>query len=140
MQRECLGVLQVLRLDVNRQNTGGMFNAKGQYVPFGVAGNSDVTGMFPQGWGWASGRKLDIEIKREGFDPKRCYGKARERWEKQLARLRQTNLNGGVGLWTDDAIWLRDVLILIRDRGIRVRIGADEHPELYREDSTDGIA
>ena len=131
--RECLGVLQILGVDAGRQNTGGMINERGRYVSFGEPGNSDITGMIPRGWGWASGVKFDLEVKRQGFTPERCYGKARERWETQVERLRKTNDNGGVGLWTDDAMWLKDVLFLIRDRGVRVRIGPDEWPVLYEE-------
>ncbi len=129
---QVLQALAIYGIDADRQNTGGMLNPKGQYVPFGRPGNSDVTGMIPGAWGDASGRKLDIEVKREGFDPRKVRGKARERWERQLARLRRTNENGGYAAWVTDAAHVIKVLEGIK-AGYRVVIGEDEWPYLTNE-------
>ena len=87
---------RMLGVDLDRQNTGAAVNPKGRLVMFGKAGNSDLTGMVPDG------RKLDVEVKEEGWDPAKARGKTAERWERQLARLQRTNAQGGVGFWTDD--------------------------------------
>jgi hypothetical protein len=89
---------RVLGIDLSRQNTGAGTNPAGKTVRFGTPGNSDLTGMLPDG------RKLDVEVKREHFDPSRLRGKKREHFERQLARLRRTNDQGGVGFWIDDAV------------------------------------
>jgi hypothetical protein len=128
--RASLAVLAALGIEPRRQNTGGLVNAKGQYVPFGSPGDPDIATQFPAGWGSMAGKLLLIETKREGFTPERCHGKARERFERQLSRLRACNDNGGVGLWTDDAEWLFRVLWLVRTDQILVRIGSDGWPEI----------
>lgn len=128
------GVIDACRLmdvDVERQNTGGMANARGQYIAFGRRGNSDLAGMTGRSWGAAAGRVVHIETKREFFRPPRPPrpGKLpsdhRDRWERQLARLRRTNSNGGYGFWTDDPEHCFEVLRLLR-AGYTVEIGDDE--------------
>jgi|GEM_PF-2255023 len=123
-------VCRLLGVEIERQNTGGRTNDRGQYVPFGRPGNSDLTGMTGPAWGERKGLKVDIECKREGFEPRRCYGKARERWEKQLDRLRRTNANGGFGFWADSPEHAMEVLRLLKT-GYRVRIDDDEDSLVY---------
>lgn len=102
-----------LGLDLDRQNTGAAVNPKGRLVVFGRPGNSDLSGMLPDG------RKLDVEVKREGWRPERVRGEAARRWDRQLARLQKTNAQGGVGFWTDDAGEFVDVMLRVL-RGARV--------------------
>ena len=102
--------LHTFGIDCDRQNTGAGVNPSGKPIRFGKPGNADLSGMLPDG------RKLDIEVKREGFDPSKLSGKAREHFDRQLARLRKTNENGGVGLWVDDAEeFMRVILPLLLD-------------------------
>jgi hypothetical protein len=87
----------MLGLDIQRQNTGAGVNPSGKVVRFGTPGNADLTGQL------RDGRKLDVEVKREGFDPSRLRGEKAAHFARQLARLQKTNAGGGVGFWTDDA-------------------------------------
>jgi hypothetical protein len=73
--------------------------------------------MIPAGWGNASGRKFDIEVKREGFNPRRLRGKAREHLDRQLGRLRETNANGGYGFWARDASEVIHALVAVHGVG-----------------------
>lgn len=132
------GVIDACRLmdvDIERQNTGGMCNAKGRYVAFGRAGNSDLTGMTGRSWGRLAGRKVDVELKKEFFrpPPKPKPGKLptdhRARWERQLERLRKTNNLGGFGFWSDDPEHALEVLRLLK-AGYAIDIGDDEHVTL----------
>lgn len=96
---------RILGIDMDRQNTGGFLNPRGQYVACGKRGNADLTGMLP------GGRKLDVEVKREGWRPEKARGEDAERWALQLTRLQMTNDQGGVGFWIDDA---ERFLVIIR--------------------------
>jgi hypothetical protein len=109
--------LAMFGLDVDRQNTAGAYNPKGQLVMCGKRGNSDWSGMIPAGWGDASGRKIDIEVKREDFDPTRLKpgSEKREHFERQLARLKKTCDNGGYGFWVVDARQVVHALSRIRE-------------------------
>jgi hypothetical protein len=97
---QVLEAARMLGIDLARQNTGGLTDARGQYVAFGTPGNPDTTGTVPSGPN--KGLRLDVEVKREGFDPARARGEERERFERQLARLKKTNEQGGIGFWVDD--------------------------------------
>lgn len=101
--KSVLRMLKAHGIDAARQNTGGFLNPAGRYVACGRRGNSDISGMIPAGWGPASGRKIDIEVKRSDFDPEKLRGKKREHFDRQLARLKLTNANGGYGVWVTDA-------------------------------------
>lgn len=96
-----LQVLEAMRLfgvDCDRQNTSGFYNASGQYVRNGPPGDADIGGMLTSGPG--RGCRIDVEVKRPGFDPTKVRGrKAKEHWERQLARLQRTNEQGGYGFW-----------------------------------------
>jgi len=126
------GILFDVELD--RQNTGGAYNASGQYVSYGKAGNSDLTGMTGPSWGRLAGLKLDIECKAEFWRPPRppragrLPGKLRKRWEAQLHRIRTTNANGGFGFWTDHSSHCFEVLKLLKTGGYRIVI--DRHEEV----------
>lgn len=102
---QVLDALRTFGIDAGRQNTGAGVNPRGQTIRFGTPGNSDISGMLPDG------RKLDIEVKREGFDPSKLRGEKREHFERQLSRLRKTNEQGGVGFWVDDAKELAEVIL-----------------------------
>ena len=104
-------------------------NPKGRLVTFGTPGDSDLTGIFPAWFGPASGKRFDVEVKREGFTPAKCYGKARARFELQLQRLRRVNDCGGYGFWLADAAEVVQYLTRIRE-GWLTRIADDEWPEL----------
>jgi hypothetical protein len=107
---QILEALHAFGVDAERQNTGAGTNPSGKTIRFGKPGNSDITGTLPDG------RRLDIEVKREGFDPSKLTGKKREHFDRQFARLRKTNENGGVGLWVDDAEeFMRVILPLLLD-------------------------
>ena len=120
---QVLEALVMFGVDVERQNTGGMTGASGRYVAFGKPGNSDLSGMIAAGPG--KGKKVDVEVKKPGFNPRRPgNAKARERWAKQVARLRKTNANGGYGFWVTDAGQVAHVLQRINE-GWRVVIDDD---------------
>ena len=134
--RVLVGVMQACAfydVEIARQNTGAMRNAQGRLVRFGIKGNSDLTGMTGRSWGERAGLKIDIEVKKEGWKPPRppkpgkLPGKLRLRWEAQLARLRATNANGGIGFWTDDPAHAFEVLRLLKSgECVAVEIGEDE--------------
>jgi hypothetical protein len=92
-----LDAAAILGLDLARQNTGAGVNPAGKVVRFGRSGDSDLDGQLPDG------RRLSVEVKREGFDPSKLRGEKRAHFERQLARLRKTNELGGCGFWCDDA-------------------------------------
>jgi hypothetical protein len=106
-----LDAARVLGIDIDRQNTGAGSNPRGQTVRFGTPGNSDLTGLLPDG------RKLDIEVKREGFDPSKLKGEKAEHFARQSARLNKTNALGGVGFWVDDAADCLEILKWVLDGG-----------------------
>jgi len=95
---------RMLGIDLARQNTGGATNAKGRLVMFGQAGNSDLSGML------SDGRRLDVEVKREGWLPSKARGETAKRWAKQLARLQKTNELGGVGFWVSDSLEFMEIM------------------------------
>jgi hypothetical protein len=125
-------VLEVLRMhgiDASRQNTGAATNASGRLVMFGQAGNSDISGILPDG------RRLDIEVKREGFQPNKLRGEKREHFERQLERLRKTNAAGGIGFWTDDAEELARIILPEVLAGASVIEKGYEPLEINRKDA-----
>ena len=132
-EREVLrGVLSAFALfgvEAERRNTGAALNPRGRLVTFGTPGDSDISGIFPAFFGVAAGKRFDVETKREGFDPRRCYGKSRERFDRQLERLRKTNDAGGYAWWTCDVGETCQFLDRIR-QGWIVRIADDDWPEL----------
>lgn len=82
---------------VGRYNSGGMYDARDQYVQFNsVAGQSDLMAMLK------GGTLMAVEVKRPG-------GKATE---AQQAFLDRINAGGGIGIvatsWEDVASVLRD--------------------------------
>lgn len=103
VSREVMQALALFagQIDIDRQNTGGGHNASGQYVAFGRPGNADMSGMVCVGP--HRGKKFDLEIKRESFNPRRLRGAKRDHFLRQLDRLRRTNDNGGIGLWVRSA-------------------------------------
>lgn len=129
--REVLKTLAKDGIKAIHRNTGGMLNAGGQYVRFGKSGDPDISEQIPAGWGPASGKLLDIEVKREDFDPAKLRGKKREHFDRQLARLKLTNANGGYGVWVTDPSQVQVVLGMIRE-GCRIVFHGD-YPYLTDE-------
>lgn len=130
--RGCLKVLKDWGLSehIRRQNVGAFANPAGQIVRFGHKGDSDLGGVLPEWFGRAAGKRIVIEVKREGFKPPNYFVKAREHWVDQLANMDRVNKSGGYGFWCDDSEYLWKSLDLI-SHGYRVRIGTDERPEFY---------
>lgn len=131
--QQVLDALLLFGLDVDRQNTGGFYNDKGQFIRCGEPGNSDLTGMLTSGPG--KGKKVDVEIKKPGFNPQKLRGGQREqaRWDAQLARLRRTNAQGGYGFWVtspEEAIATIERI----NQGWRVQIDDDGWPFVTDED------
>jgi hypothetical protein len=124
-------------VELDRQNTGGTYNDNGQYVPFGRPGNTDLAGMLTSGPG--RGKRLEIEIKREGFDPTKVSGvKAKAHWARQVARMNRTNAQGGYAFWCTDASQALHVLKRIND-GWRVVLDEQGWPHVTDEDISDGV-
>jgi hypothetical protein len=120
----------MLGLDLNRQNTLVATNPKGQTVRCGKPRNSDLTGMLPDG------RKLDIEVKKEGFNPHKIYGEEKIRFEKQMARLELTNAQDGVAFWTDDSEQCMRWLRFFMDGGRVEKVGYEQHVFVRRKAET----
>jgi hypothetical protein len=123
--QQVLDALLIFGVDVDRQNTGGCYDERGQFVRFGKAGNSDISGMLVAGPG--RGKKIDVEVKRPGFDPTKLQGQKQEHFKRQLARLRRTNEQGGFGFWITDASQAIRTLERI-NQGWRVVIDDDGWP------------
>lgn len=102
--QQVLDAARALGLDLARRNTGAGVNPSGKLVRFGRPGDSDLSGILPDG------RRLDVEVKHEGFDPARLRGEKRDHFERQLARLRKTNEQGGIGFWCDDAAEFLEIM------------------------------
>jgi hypothetical protein len=131
--RECLRVLDYFRdaIVVERQNTGGCYNASGQYVAFNRPGAADFSGVVVIGpW---RGRRFELELKRENFDPRRARSKQRDRFLLQVGRLRRLNESGGIGLWSSDAAQLLDALPKIL-AGAKVEFDDDGFPWVVSPD------
>jgi hypothetical protein len=116
----------MLGIELRRRNVGAMANPKGQVVRFGDKGDGDYYAVLPDG------RHLDLEIKRESFDPNKVGGKERARFILQIAKLSRTNEAGGIGLWVRDA---GDFLSAMRKilAGCRVEFDAAGFPWLTDE-------
>lgn len=85
----------MLGIKLDRRNTGAATNPAGKMVHFNTPGDSDLTGVL------VGGRRIDVEVKREDFDPNRLSGAKREHFDRQLARLKEVNDLGGIAFWTD---------------------------------------
>lgn len=117
----------MLGIELKRRNVGGMANARGQYVRFGDVGDADHYAILP------GGKHLDIEIKHEGFDPSRLRGEKKAHFDRQLARLRETNAAGGIGFFCDDVLIFVNVMRIVL-RGGRVEIDDDAQLIVYDPD------
>jgi hypothetical protein len=101
----------MLGIELKRRNVGGMTNAKGQYVSFGEPGDADRYAILP------GGKHLDIEIKHEGFDPSKLRGEKKAHFDRQLARLRKTNADGGIGFFCDNSLVFVKVMQIVLNGG-----------------------
>jgi hypothetical protein len=134
VQRAIVEAFALFGIDAERQNTGGCTDSRGQYVKFGEPGNSDLHGELPAHFAPDNGKRWMCEVKAEAFDPRKCYGKARERFDRQVAKLRRLNDAGGYGFWANSAEEVIHILTRIKD-GCIVRIADDDEVELVeRED------
>jgi hypothetical protein len=121
---QVLEAAQMLGLELKRRNVGGLTDGTGRYVAFAEPGDADFYAVLPDG------RHLDLELKREGFDPARARGEERKRFERQLARLKKTNEQGGIGFWVDDS---EEFLTIMRHvlAGARVEEPGHGRPVVY---------
>jgi hypothetical protein len=126
--QQVLDAAALLGIELKRRNIGAMVNPHGRTVRFGEIGDSDWYAQIE--FGPLRGRLHEVEIKREGFDPRKVRGAERERFLKQLEKLRRTNEAGGVGFWVRYA---EDYLVAMRRilaGGVRVEFDADGFPWL----------
>lgn len=93
-----LQAAQMLGIELKRRNVGSFQNPRGQTVRCAEAGDGDFYATLKDG------RHLDLEIKREKFDPRKISGQQKEHFEEQLAKLRRTNDQGGVGIWVRSGV------------------------------------
>jgi hypothetical protein len=108
-------------LRLERRNVGGVTDARGRYVAFGTPGDADWTGTVPVGPN--RGRRIEVEVKRGDFDPGRLRGgrAAREHFDRQLARHRLVNADGGLALWVRDLDgWLRALARIMTQPGLEI--------------------
>jgi hypothetical protein len=108
---QVLEAAQCLGLDLQRRNTGAGVNPQGKMVRFGSPGDSDLYGVLPDG------RAIHVETKREGFDPSKLTGDHKAHFDRQLAKLRETNARGGVGFWVEDAEEFLSIMRIVLDGG-----------------------
>jgi hypothetical protein len=134
VMQQVLEALLLFGVDCDRQNTGGFVGAGGQYVRCGQPGASDIGGMLTSGPG--RGKRIEVEVKRPGFNPQKLRGgkRERERWERQIARLRQTNAQGGYGFWVTDPAQVAHAMTRINE-GWRVVIDGNGWPVVTDEAS-----
>jgi hypothetical protein len=126
--QQVLDAATLLGIELKRRNVGAAVNSHGQMVRFGETGDSDWYAQIESGP--LRGRLHEVEIKREGFDPRKARGEERERFLMQLAKLRRTNEGGGVGLWVSDAVVYLAAMQKILAGGVRVVFDADGFPWL----------
>lgn len=108
VQAPCIGVLESFGLRVHRRNvTKVPFQGKTKtyWVAFNEPGMADLWAILP------GGLHLEVEVKAPGEVPT----------DDQVAWLVDVNHRGGVGLWTDDHLWLARVLPWVLD-GARVTL------------------
>lgn len=109
VMQQVLEAAAMLGLDLSRQNTGAGVNPAGKTIRFGRPGNSDLSGVLPDG------RAVMVELKHENFDPDKLRGAKKDHFNRQLARLQKTNSLGGVGFFCDNAeVFLRVMQIVLR--------------------------
>jgi hypothetical protein len=125
-----LALAPLFDVTLRRQNTGAMPNPAGRLVRFGEPGASDLIGFAGPSWGAKAGVVLAVEVKREGWSPPSPKAKARRRWERQLARLREVNEAGGFGFWVDHPANFEKVVKSLRTGRCRVAFGAQGEMEL----------
>lgn len=125
-----LALAPLFDVTLRRQNTGAARNPKGRLVRYGSPGASDLIGFAGPSWGTKAGVVVAVETKREGWKPPGPRAKARRRWERQLARLREVNEAGGFGFWTDHPTHAEGMLAALRTGRWRVAFDARGEMEL----------
>lgn len=124
---QVLEAAAMLGIELKRRNVGGMTGAGGRYVAFAEPGDADYYATLP------GGIHLDLELKREAFDPRTVRGKDRVRFDGQLARLRKTNELGGVGFWVTSGPQFLNAMLKVLD-GWRVEIDPQGFPWIVSPD------
>lgn len=139
VQRSILASAPLWGVILRRQNTGAAVNPRGRLVRYGEKGASDLIGMTGPTWGPLAGRVLAIEVKKGRWKPPRkpkpgkAISEKRAHWERQLARLREVNANGGYGFWTDDVDECDEIVGMLRE-GWRVELRADEQVTMVHDE------
>lgn len=126
VQRAVLATAPLFDVTLRRQNTGAARNPSGRLVRYGSPGASDLIGFAGPSWGAKAGVAIAVEVKREGWKPPGPKAKARGRWERQLARLREVNAAGGFGFWTDHPEHFEGVMEALRTGRYRVELDGDD--------------
>ena len=131
VQREALAIFKAWGVPMQRRNTRvfTVVGKGGKNRPLfcGEAGDSDLTGTLP------GGRRIDVEVKREGWSPSKVSGKDRERWGRQLAKLIGLNRMGGVGMYVTRPETLHEVIPRLL-RGARVVLDESGNQRVIDED------
>lgn len=96
---QVLDAARMFGVELRRQDCALGSNASGKRRVFGNPSDPDWTATVPTGPN--RGRRLDLELKREGFRPEKARGKERDRFHRQLARMKELNAAGGLALWVD---------------------------------------
>jgi len=138
VQKSILALAPLFDVTLRRQNTGVFRDRTGRPVRFGEPGASDLIGFTGPSWGPLAGRVLAVEVKWEGWKPPGLKAKARARWERQLARLREVNAAGGFGFWVDHPDHFEKIVKTLRTGLYRIGFDAGEETELAWIERKDG--
>lgn len=107
---EVLDLAACFGLELERRNVGLAF-AGSRAVQFGKPGDPDweLTRM-PEGWA-NRGRRVSIELKREGFKPPTHPGEKKRHFDEQIRAMKAINAAGGLATWLDSASAFRTFLV-----------------------------
>jgi hypothetical protein len=98
IKNQILNYLRLTGIEAWLNNPGGMrYRTKeglSKYVPHGMPGQADISGILPDG------RRLEIEVKKPGEKPRP------DQWDFLLMIQR----SGGVAFWTDNLRCVRSVI------------------------------
>lgn len=86
-------------LRLERRNVMVARNPSGRPVACGEPGECDFTATIPGGPN--KGRRLSLELKHKGFDPRKLSGSKADHFARQLAHMERVNREGGLALWID---------------------------------------
>ncbi len=121
---------------LERRNVMVATNSKGRHVACGEKGEADWTATLPEGF--HRGRRLSLEVKHQGFDPRKLTGKKAEHFARQLAHLKRINAEGGLAFWLDSG----DALVGFMRRVLEwptIRVEFDEHGFPWMTDEPEDV-